>query len=42
MIVCTEVYYKCKREVDEFDKDFTRKYCEELNTTVTFVSEVFV
>ena len=42
MIICAEFYYQRKREADENDKDFTRKYCEELNTTLIFVSEVFV
>ena len=42
MIVCAEFYYKCKGGADEYDKDFTKKYCEELNATLIFVSEVFV
>jgi hypothetical protein len=37
-----ELYAKYKREADEYDKDFIKKYDEDLNTTLIFVSGEFV
>jgi len=33
-----EFYDKYKREADEYDKDFMKKYDQDLNTTLIFVS----
>ena len=33
-----EFYDKFQREADEYDRDFMRKYDEDLNTTLIFVS----
>ena len=33
-----EFYDKFKREADEYDRDFMKKYEEDLNTTLIFVS----
>ena len=33
-----EFYNKFQREADEFDRDFIKKYDEDLNTTLIFVS----
>ena len=33
-----EFYDKFKREADEHDRDFIKKYDEDLNTTLIFVS----
>ena len=42
MTARAEFYDGHKREADEYDKDFIKKYDEDLNTTLTFVSEEFV
>ena len=39
MTARAEFYDKYKREADEYDKDFIKKYDEDLNTTLIFVSE---
>ena len=41
MTARAEFYDKYKREADEYDKDFIKKYDEDLNTTLIFVSEGF-
>lgn len=33
-----EFYDKFQREADEYDRDFMKKYDEDLNTTLIFVS----
>ena len=33
-----DFYDKFKREADEYDRDFIKKYDEDLNTTLIFVS----
>ena len=33
-----EFYDKFQREADEYDRDFMKKYEEDLNTTLVFVS----
>jgi hypothetical protein len=38
MTARAEFYDKYKREADEYDKDFIKKYDEDLNTTLIFVS----
>ena len=35
-----EFYDKFQREADEFDRDFMKKYDEDLNTTLIFVSSI--
>ena len=42
MTARAEFYDKYKREADEYDKDFIKKYDEDLNTTLIFVSERLV
>jgi len=42
MTARAEFYDKYKREADEYDKDFIKKYDQDLNTTLIFVSESFV
>ena len=42
MTARVEFYDKYKREADEYDKDFIKKYDQDLNTTLIFVSETFV
>ena len=42
MTARAEFYDKYKREADEYDKDFIKKYDEDLNTTLIFVSEGFL
>ena len=42
MTARAEFYDKYKREADEYDKDFIKKYDEDLNTTLIFVSGKFV
>jgi hypothetical protein len=37
-----EFYDKYKREADEYDKDFIKKYDEDLNTMLIFVSGEFL
>ena len=37
-----EFYDKFQREADEYDRDFMKKYDEDLNTTLIFVSFLFV
>lgn len=34
-----EFYDKFQREADEYDRDFMKKYDEDLNTTLIFVSD---
>jgi hypothetical protein len=41
MTARAEFYDKYKREADEYDKDFIKKYDEDLNTTLIFVSGEF-
>jgi len=36
-----EFYDKFQREADEYDRDFMKKYDEDLNTTLIFVSVCF-
>ena len=36
-----EFYDKFQREADEYDRDFMKKYDEDLNTTLIFVSVSF-
>ena len=36
-----EFYDKFQREADEYDRDFMKKYDEDLNTTLIFVSILF-
>ena len=36
-----EFYDKFQREADEYDRDFMKKYDEDLNTTLIFVSPGF-
>ena len=36
-----EFYDKFQREADEYDRDFMKKYDEDLNTTLIFVSACF-
>lgn len=38
----TEFYDKFQREADEYDRDFMRKYDEDLNTTLIFVGPLFL
>jgi len=38
MTARAEFYDKYKREADEYDKDFIKKYDQDLNTTLIFVS----
>lgn len=42
MTARAEFYDKYQREADEYDKDFIKKYDEDLNTTLIFVSAEFV
>ena len=42
MTARAEFYDKYKREADEYDKDFIKKYDQDLNTTLIFVSGSFV
>jgi hypothetical protein len=35
-------YDKFQREADEYDRDFMKKYDEDLNTTLIFVSHFFL
>jgi hypothetical protein len=42
MTARAEFYNKCKREADEYDKGFIKKYNEDLNTTLIFVSGEFM
>ena len=42
MMAHTEFYDKCKREADEYDKGFIKKYDEDLTMTLVFVSGKFV
>jgi len=41
MTARAEFYDKYKREADEYDKDFIKKYDQDLNTTLIFVSGKF-
>ena len=41
MTTHAEFYDKYKREADEYNKDFIKKYDEDLDTTLIFVSEGF-
>jgi hypothetical protein len=41
MTARAEFYDKYKKEADEYDKDFIKKYDEDLNTTLIFVSGEF-
>jgi len=36
-----EFYDKFQREADEYDRDFMKKYDEDLNSTLIFVSTFF-
>ena len=36
-----EFYDKFQREADEYDRDFIKKYDEDLNTTLIFVGFLF-
>lgn len=42
MTARAEFYDKYKREADEYDKDFIKKYDQDLNTTLIFVSGGYV